>query len=155
TCTTPRAASCRLAACAFARSRNPVGPTRTAPAASAVEACCTSPAFRPAPARPSRTPAPQRRMSGRWRIPPSASPAGPPPSPASPRWGRAVLLIHTGNSVQATEGCILVGRRHGYEMNPPWLYDSRAALEQLRGLLGIGRHTLTLRPIAATGELAA
>jgi hypothetical protein len=75
--------------------------------------------------------------------------------PDGQRWGRAVILIHSGNSVKDTEGCILVGRRHGYEMNQPWLYDSRAALEQLRGLLGIGRHTLTIRPIAATGELAA
>jgi hypothetical protein len=79
------------------------------------------------------------------------SPAG---IPAGQKWGRSAVLIHSGNSTADIEGCCVVGKRHGIEQNKPWVYESRAALDQLRDLLVRGTvHTLTIRPTAGTLEL--
>jgi hypothetical protein len=76
--------------------------------------------------------------------------------PAGQRWGRSFILIHTGNTTDDIEGCILVGLRHGRLDGKDAVLESRAALERLRGVLGTREtHRLTIRPIAGTSELAA
>lgn len=75
--------------------------------------------------------------------------------PPGQRWGRSAILIHSGNTVDDILGCILVGRRHGRLDGKDAVLDSRAALEELRAVLGPGRHHLTIRPIAGTSEIAA
>lgn len=72
--------------------------------------------------------------------------------PAGQRWGRSAILIHAGNSTTDIMGCIAVGKRHGYEQGMPWVYESRAALDQLRERLKRDTHVLTIRPTHGTGE---
>lgn len=75
-------------------------------------------------------------------------------------WGRAAVLIHSGNTTDDILGCILVGLRHGSIRKPETLttiaavFDSRLALAQLRTVLGAGRHTLTIRATLGTQEAA-
>lgn len=69
--------------------------------------------------------------------------------PAGQKWGRAAVLIHNGNVLQDTVGCILVGRRHeGFDR----VVDSRLALNDLRGVLGKSSHQLVIRATAGTRE---
>lgn len=75
--------------------------------------------------------------------------------PAGQRWGRAAILIHSGNTVDDILGCVLVGTRHGRLDGRDAVLDSRTALERLRGVLGRDTHNLTIRPIAGTQERAA
>ncbi len=72
--------------------------------------------------------------------------------PAGQQWGRSAMLIHAGNSVNDIEGCIAIGRRHGYEQGIHWVYESRAALEELRRILGNREHTLVIRSTKGTEE---
>lgn len=76
--------------------------------------------------------------------------------PAGQKWGRDAVLIHSGNHVDHTEGCILIGRRHTLDsaLGRHVVLESRNALEDLRALLG-GRdsHTLRIRPTAGTNEV--
>jgi hypothetical protein len=81
----------------------------------------------------------------RW---PSDIPAGQP-------WGRSAILIHAGNDTDAIMGCIAIGLKHETRNNRPWVSDSRAALDRLRAVLLRDSHTLTIRPIAGTAEIAA
>jgi hypothetical protein len=69
--------------------------------------------------------------------------------PAGQKWGRATILIHNGNVLDHTLGCILIGRAHdGYER----VKDSRLALADLQAKLGTERHSLEIRPIMGTRE---
>lgn len=68
-------------------------------------------------------------------------------------YGRAAILIHTGNTSDDTEGCILVGRSHGMLGEKHAVFSSRAALEELRAVIGRDAHTLTIRPSLGTSEM--
>lgn len=79
----------------------------------------------------------------------------------SPKWGRASVLIHSGNTTDDILGCELVGMRHGEVKKPetlqtmPAVFESRVALQKLRDVLGNGIHKLTIRPTLGTQEIAA
>lgn len=45
--------------------------------------------------------------------------------------GRTAILIHSGNTVADTEGCILLGQREGFLEQEPAVLLSRAAVEAL------------------------
>lgn len=75
--------------------------------------------------------------------------------PAGQRWGRSAILIHAGNSTSDIEGCICVGKRHGWELGKPWIYESAVALQALRDVLKRDTHQLTIRATHGTAELAA
>lgn len=75
--------------------------------------------------------------------------------PAGQAFGRSAVLIHVGNSTGDIEGCIALGLRHGREVGKPWIYQSAAALEQLRGILGHEEHTLEIRKVEKAQEAAA
>jgi hypothetical protein len=66
--------------------------------------------------------------------------------PMSQKWGRASVLIHSGNTTDDILGCILVGLHHGELKGKPAVLDSRIALEQLRRVLGAGMRSLEIRP---------
>jgi hypothetical protein len=70
--------------------------------------------------------------------------------PVGQKWGRSAILIHNGNALQNTIGCILVGTEHDGER----IRDgtSRIALDALREVLGSERHKLRIRPTAGTEE---
>lgn len=70
--------------------------------------------------------------------------------PAGQKWGRSAILIHNGNVIDHTIGCILVGTAHvGCERT----FESRIALEKLREVLGTNTsHHLEIRPSAGTKE---
>lgn len=73
--------------------------------------------------------------------------------PAGQKYGRSAILIHSGNTVADTEGCILVGARHGWVDGQDAVLESRNALLQLRDALGPISHTLEIRPTAGTSEV--
>lgn len=49
--------------------------------------------------------------------------------------GHSELKIHTGNTVEDTDGCILVGMRHGIVSGRPAVVSSRIALNALHEAL--------------------
>lgn len=73
--------------------------------------------------------------------------------PPGQPFGRTLILIHTGNSTDVIEGCILVGMRHGQENGKPWVYESTQALERLRAVLSVNeQHKITIAPTPGTSE---
>lgn len=74
--------------------------------------------------------------------------------PPSVGYGRAAILIHTGNTTADIEGCILVGLRHGRIDGIDAVLESRAAFAQLQARLGTSTHSLEIRPVAGTTEVS-
>lgn len=70
--------------------------------------------------------------------------------PPGQKWGRATILIHNGNTLDHTEGCVLVGLSHAANLR---VADSRAALTTLGLALGAGSHRLVIRPTMGTQEI--
>jgi hypothetical protein len=71
--------------------------------------------------------------------------------PAGQSWGREAILIHSGNTTEDIEGCILVGLAHdGLERIKAG--TSRVALDRLRVALGRAVHRLEIRPLNGTQE---
>lgn len=70
-------------------------------------------------------------------------------------WGRSAILIHAGNTTKDIMGCIAVGLRHSVVAGKPFAESSREALDRLRAVLMRDTHTLTVRPVAGTAEIAA
>lgn len=73
--------------------------------------------------------------------------------PPGQKWGRSAILIHSGNVPSDTQGCLLVGMRHGWIEGQNAVLESRNALEQLRAALGTEEIYLQIRPTAGTGEV--
>jgi len=71
--------------------------------------------------------------------------------PAGQAWGRASILIHSGNFVSDVIGCIAVGTSHAIVANQNQILRSRDALIALREALAVGpMPTLTIRPFGGT-----
>ena len=67
--------------------------------------------------------------------------------------GRSAILIHSGNTVADTEGCILLGQREGVFEQEPAVLVSRPAVEALMArFAGIDIFTLTVTDVPAEGD---
>lgn len=73
--------------------------------------------------------------------------------PAGQTWGRDAVLIHSGNNLDHTEGCVLVGMRHAFD-GQHLVHESRTAIGRLRELLGgTDQHSIHIRPSSGTAEI--
>ncbi len=71
--------------------------------------------------------------------------------PAGQAWGRTAILIHIGNMVDNVIGCIAIGMRYGVVNGKHFVFESGAALDKLRSVLGrTDLHTLNISPTRGT-----
>lgn len=59
--------------------------------------------------------------------------------------GRSGILIHSGNVMNDTRGCILIGFSRGEQNGQPAVLDSRAALAELVQITGGENFVLTIQ----------
>lgn len=62
--------------------------------------------------------------------------------------GRFGVLIHAGNVVRHTKGCILIGKTHGYLAGQKAVLSSAVGLAQFRSLMGKEDFMLKIRSAA-------
>jgi hypothetical protein len=70
--------------------------------------------------------------------------------PPGQKWGRSAVLIHVANTTKDIEGCIGVGLR--VDTVSPGVFESSAAIADLRRVLARDEHQLTIRPTRGTTE---
>lgn len=58
--------------------------------------------------------------------------------------GRSAILIHNGNTVDHSRGCLIIGKRRGTLAGKPAVLNSRTALGELGTLTGHKDFTLTI-----------
>lgn len=58
--------------------------------------------------------------------------------------GRTAILIHNGNTVDHSRGCLIIGKRRGTLAGKPAVLNSRTALGELAELTGRSDFNLTL-----------
>lgn len=58
--------------------------------------------------------------------------------------GRSAILIHNGNTVAHSRGCLIIGKRRGILVGKPAVLNSRTALGELAALTGHKDFTLTI-----------
>jgi hypothetical protein len=49
--------------------------------------------------------------------------------------GRSLIMLHVGNWVKNTDGCLLIGSQHSWTIDGPMVRESRESLRRLMGLL--------------------
>ena len=62
----------------------------------------------------------------------------------TPVTGRSGILIHNGNTVDHTKGCLIIGLRRGILANKPAVLNSRTALAMLVDEMGEEKFTLRI-----------
>lgn len=66
--------------------------------------------------------------------------------------GRSLILLHRGNTARDTEGCVLLGERHGTLAGAPAVLDSGDAWRRFVRLVDVHReHVLDVRAQPAAG----
>lgn len=73
-------------------------------------------------------------------------------SPYGASAGRTNVLLHTGNTIDNTEGCILVATSFGMIQSRHAIVDSVRAFDKLREILGRNSHVLNIRASRGTEE---
>lgn len=58
--------------------------------------------------------------------------------------GRAGILMHNGNVVSHTKGCLIIGMRNGRLANQPAVLNSRSAMQVLRDYIGTEPFRITI-----------
>lgn len=66
--------------------------------------------------------------------------------------GRSGILIHSGNVVAHTRGCLIIGKRRGTLAGQPAVLNSRTALLELVTLTGKNDFRLTIPQCTTAGD---